>query len=66
MKTSLATEPEKRWDKMLELEKQLIQEYAAIATVYQGAQAYLLAPEVTGLQVLPFGRTVSYRLAQVN
>lgn len=66
VKTSLATEPEKRWDKMLELEKQLIQEDAAIATVYQGAQAYLLAPEVTGLQVLPFGRTVSYRLAQVN
>ncbi|MBA3927909.1 peptide ABC transporter substrate-binding protein [Listeria rustica] len=65
IKSTYATEPEKRWDKMLELEKQLIQTDAVVAPFYQGASAYLLDPTVKDVQIYPFGRNISYRLAYV-
>ncbi|MBC2258426.1 peptide ABC transporter substrate-binding protein [Listeria booriae] len=66
VKSTYATEPEKRWDEMLTLEKQLIQTDAVIAPFYQGATAYLLDPNVKGVQIYPFGRNISYRLAYVD
>ncbi|MBC6315989.1 peptide ABC transporter substrate-binding protein [Listeria grandensis] len=66
VKSIYATEPKKRWDEMLTLEKQLIQNDAVIAPFYQGATAYLLAPSVKGVQIYPFGRNISYRLAYVD
>ncbi|SQC54628.1 Periplasmic murein peptide-binding protein precursor [Listeria newyorkensis] len=65
VKQAYATDPEKRWDKMLELEKQLIQTDAVVAPFYQGASAYLLDPAVKNVQIYPFGRNISYRLAYV-
>lgn len=65
VKQTYATDPEKRWDKMLELEKQLIQTDAVVAPFYQGASAYLLDPAVKDVQIYPFGRNISYRLAYV-
>ncbi|MBC1499769.1 peptide ABC transporter substrate-binding protein [Listeria weihenstephanensis] len=66
VKSTLATDPEKRWDKMLELEQQLISQDAVIAPFYQGATAYLLNPEVQDVQIYPFGRNISFRLAYVK
>ncbi|ALV21790.1 peptide ABC transporter substrate-binding protein [Carnobacterium antarcticum] len=66
VKSTLAIDPLKRWEKMLELEKLLIEQDAVITPIYQGAQAYLLAPEVKNLLVLPLGRTVSYRLVSIE
>ena len=66
VKSTLAIDPLKRWEKMLELEKLLIEQDAVITPIYQGAQAYLLAPEVKDLLVLPLGRTVSYRLVSIE
>lgn len=51
---------------MLKLEKQWIQTDAVIAPFYQGASAYLLDPTVKGVQIYPFGRNISYRLAYVD
>ncbi|WP_206537443.1 peptide ABC transporter substrate-binding protein [Listeria cornellensis] len=65
VKKTYATDSEKRWDKMLELEKQLIQTDAVVAPFYQGASAYLVDPAVKGVQIYPFGRNISYRLAYV-
>lgn len=64
--TKLAADPEARWQKMLALEKQLVQKDAVFAPVYQGATAYLLNSRVKGVQIFPFGRTVSYRNAYVK
>lgn len=52
-----------RWETLIEAETLSIKEEAAAAPIYQGANAFLLAPEVKGLKVLPFGR--SYDLRQV-
>ncbi|OTN88291.1 pheromone-binding protein [Enterococcus sp. 7E2_DIV0204] len=62
---TLANEPEKRWDKLKELEETLIEKDAAVLPLYQGAIGYLKADKLKDLQVFPFGRTVSYRLAYV-
>lgn len=62
----LANEPEKRWEKLLALEKVLVEEDAAVLPLYQGAIGYLKADQLENLQVFPFGRTVSYRLAYVK
>ncbi|WP_207694695.1 pheromone-binding protein [Enterococcus sp. DIV0212c] len=63
---TLANEPEKRWDKLKELEETLIEKDAAVLPLYQGAIGYLKADRLKDLQVFPFGRTVSYRLAHVD
>ncbi|MTD38306.1 peptide ABC transporter substrate-binding protein [Erwinia sp. CPCC 100877] len=63
---TLANEPKKRWDKLIELEAILVDKDAAVLPLYQGAIGYLKADKVKDLQVFPFGRTVSYRLAYVE
>lgn len=63
---ALANEPKKRCNKLIELEETLIEKDAAVLPLYQGAIGYLKADRLKDLQVFPFGRTVSYRLAYVN
>ncbi|MGO3731552.1 MAG: peptide ABC transporter substrate-binding protein [Vagococcus sp.] len=61
-----AQEPEKRWATLLDLEKTLVEEDAGVLPLFQGAIGYLKSDRLEGLQVFPFGRTVSYRLAYVK
>lgn len=63
---TLANEPKQRWDKMIDLEEILIEKDAAVLPLYQGSIGYLKADKLKDLQVFPFGRTVSYRLAYVD
>lgn len=63
---TLANEPEKRWETLLDLEKILVQDDAAVLPLYQGAIGYLKADRVKDLQVFSFGRTVSYRTTYVE
>lgn len=65
-RTTLANDPAARWDLLKELEKQLIVEDTAVLPLYQVAVAYLKTDRLQGVQVFPFGRTVSYRLASVS
>lgn len=65
-RTTLANDPEARWDKLKELEKQLVETDTAVIPLYQGAVAYLQSDQLKELQIYPFGRTVSYRLAYVE
>lgn len=65
-RTTLANDPAARWAKLRELEKQLIVEDTAVLPLYQGAVAYLQSSRLQDLQIFPFGRTVSYRLASVS
>lgn len=65
-RTTLANDPEARWDKLKELEKQLVETDTAVIPLYQGAVAYLQSDQLKDLQIYPFGRTVSYRLAYVE
>ncbi|WP_430619072.1 peptide ABC transporter substrate-binding protein [Enterococcus sp. DIV0802b] len=65
-RTTLANDPAARWDLLKELEKQLIVEDTAVLPLYQGVVAYLKTDRLQGVQVFPFGRTVSYRLASVT
>lgn len=66
VRTTLATDPAARWKKLQELEKQLIVQDTAVLPLYQGAVAYLESPRLENLQIFPFGRTVSYRLADIK
>ncbi|MDH6365172.1 oligopeptide transport system substrate-binding protein [Enterococcus sp. PF1-24] len=65
VKVTLAQEPTARWERMKELEKQLILEDTAVLPLYQGAVAYLQSDQLHDLQIFPFSRTVSYRLVYV-
>ncbi len=65
-KADLATKPEERWQQLLATEKLGIGEEAAIAPVYQGSIAFLTKEGLTDVQVFPFGRSVSYRLAKLT
>ena len=65
VKSTYATQPENRWNQMLAAEK-IIMNDAAIAPIYQASQSYLLAENVKGFEVLPFGRTVNLRQASVQ
>ncbi|MFW7432299.1 peptide ABC transporter substrate-binding protein [Vagococcus carniphilus] len=62
----LANEPEKRWEKLLALEKTLVEEDAGVLPLYQGSVGYLTSENLEKIQVFPFGRTVSYRLAYLK
>lgn len=66
VRTTLATDPAARWKNLQELEKQLIVQDTAVLPLYQGAVAYLESPRLENLQIFPFGRTVSYRLANIK
>lgn len=63
---TLANDPEKRWEKLIDLEHTLVEKDAAVLPLYQGAIGYLKSDQLKDLQVFPFGRTVSYRLAYVE
>lgn len=65
-RTTLANDPEKRWDKLLSLENTLIEKDAGVLPLFQGAIGYLKSDRLQDLQVFSFGRTVSYRLAYVK
>lgn len=63
--TTLATNEAARWKKMLEAEK-IVMGDAIVAPIYQGAQSYLLDENITGLSVLPFGRSIDLRKVEVK
>ena len=65
VKSTYATQPENRWNQMLAAEK-IIMNDAVVAPIYQASQSYLLAENVKGFEVLPFGRTVNLRQASVQ
>ena len=65
VKSTYATQPENRWNQMLAAEK-IIMNDAAIAPIYQASQSYLLAENVKGFEVLPFGRTINLRQASAQ
>jgi oligopeptide transport system substrate-binding protein len=65
-RTTLANDPDARWQELLKMEKLLIGEDTAVLPLYQGAVAYLKTDRLEGLQVFPFGRTVSFRTAYVT
>jgi oligopeptide transport system substrate-binding protein len=65
-RTTLTSDPKKRWAELLSLEKRLVAEDAGVLPLFQGATGYLKADRLQDLQVFSFGRTVSYRLAYVK
>lgn len=62
-RTTLANDPQARWEKLLALEKMLVEQDAGVLPFYQGANAYLKSDRLQDVQIFPFGRTISYRLA---
>lgn len=60
----LATEPEKRYEALLEAEKVLFEE-AAIAPVFQKSVAQLISPRMEGVFMNPFGPDYEYKWAEV-
>ena len=65
VKTTYATQPVERHKQMIEAEKILMDD-AVVAPIYQASQSYLLAENVEGFEVLPFGRTINLRQASVK
>ena len=65
VKTTYATQPVERYKQMIEAEKILMDD-AVVAPIYQASQSYLLAENVEGFEVLPFGRTINLRQAYVK
>ena len=65
MKTTYATKPAERYKQMIAAEK-IVMDDVAIAPIYQASQSYLLAENVDGFEVLPFGRTINLRQASVK
>ncbi|WP_367297926.1 peptide ABC transporter substrate-binding protein [Loigolactobacillus coryniformis] len=64
--TSLATKETQRWQAMQAAEKQLIQQDAALAPVYQAGVSYLQRTNVKGLHLSPFGSIVNYKYVTVK
>lgn len=60
-KYDFANDLDGRWETLIEAEKLGIGQEAATAPIYQSANTFLLAPEVKGLKVLPFGRSLDLR-----
>ncbi|MCW1004642.1 peptide ABC transporter substrate-binding protein, partial [Streptococcus anginosus] len=44
----LGDQPEARFQKLLEAERYLMEDEAALGTIYQGAYAFLVDPKLTG------------------
>ena len=65
VKTTYATKPAERYKQMISAEK-IVMDDVAIAPIYQASQSYLLAENVDGFEVLPFGRTINLRQASVK
>ncbi|MFC6171898.1 peptide ABC transporter substrate-binding protein [Loigolactobacillus jiayinensis] len=64
--STLATNTTARWQKMQAAEKQLIQQDAALAPVYQAGVTYLQRGDVSGLNLSPFGSIVNYKYVDVK
>ncbi|MFC7393093.1 peptide ABC transporter substrate-binding protein [Scopulibacillus cellulosilyticus] len=62
---NLGAEPEKRWKKMQEAEKLLLEKDAAIIPLYQEGRAYLTKPYVKNLSYPAFGYNVDWTHAEV-
>ncbi|MDK1732818.1 peptide ABC transporter substrate-binding protein [Dellaglioa algida] len=60
-KNDFATNPTKRWDSLIDAEKQIVGEDAYMVPVFQGAMAYLLNPDIAGIHINPYGTTLFYR-----
>ncbi|MGP4082194.1 peptide ABC transporter substrate-binding protein [Pseudalkalibacillus sp. R45] len=65
-KTTLTTEPAKRFEAMLEAEKILIEEEAVLAPLYQRARAQLWQPYVKNVYTNSFGPDYSYKWAYIE
>ena len=63
--SELATDNAARYENFLEAEKILFED-AAIAPIYQSAEAQLVSPKVQGVHVNPFGATYEYKWASVG
>lgn len=63
---TLATQPTERWQKMQQAEKQLIQQDAALAPVYQAGVSYLQRSSIHGLQLSKFGSIVDYKYVTIK
>ena len=46
--------------------EKIVMDDAIVAPIYQASQSYLLAENVEGFEVLPFGRTINLRQAFVK
>lgn len=62
---NLGGQPEKRWEKLHEAEKVLLEDDAAIVPLYQAGNAILTKPYVKGLLHPNFGLDVDWTHAEV-
>ncbi len=65
-KTTLTSDPAKRFEAMLEAEKLLIEEEAVLAPLYQRARAQLWKPYVKNVYQNSFGPDYSYKWAYIE
>ena len=63
-KTTLLLEPEKRWDALVQAEKILLEDEAAIAPIYQRSRAYLKNPSLDGVLFHKVGPDTTYKWAE--
>lgn len=63
--TTLANEPEARWENLKQAEK-LVMDQAVILPVYQKGTAAMVRPGVTGLSFFPVGVGTIYKDVDVN
>ncbi|CCI86262.1 peptide ABC transporter substrate-binding protein [Lactobacillus gigeriorum] len=61
-----ATNPKKRWNALIDAEKQVVQKDAFMVPIYQGGQDYLLSSRVNNFQISPYGGIVFYKNAEVK
>lgn len=62
----LANDPEPRRQALIQAEAIMIGQDAYGSALYQAANSYLLAPQVQGFEVLPFGRTINLRTTYIT
>ena len=62
----LANDPEQRRQALIQAEAIMIGQDAYGSALYQAANSYLLAPQVQGFEVLPFGRTINLRTTYIT
>lgn len=61
-----ANDPEKRWETLIEAEKVLVEDDAALVPLYQQARGQLVRPGVKGIQYHNFGATNTYKYAYIS
>ena len=59
-------DPEKRWETLIQAEKVLVEEDAALIPLYQQAKGQLVRPGVKGIQYHNFGPTCIYKYAYIE